>query len=143
MAPIPLASRPAPFRAGGQLPRRSRGALRHIVLASALLLLGSLLSACGGGDSRTVLTFFQFKPEAQSYFVDLARQFEAANPDIRVVVTTPADPETALRTRLVKDDVPDVMTLNGNGTFGEFATAKIFKAFSADPVLQKVNPAPR
>ena len=27
-----------------------------------------------------------------------------------------ADPETAMRTLLVKDDVPDVMTLNGNGT---------------------------
>jgi raffinose/stachyose/melibiose transport system substrate-binding protein len=138
---VPIsASRPALPRAGGQLPRRSRGAPRHIVLAAALLLLGSLLSACGGGDSRTVLTFFQFKPEAQSYFVDLARQFEAANPDIRVVVTTPADPETALRTRLVKNDVPDVMSLNANGTFGEFASASIFRDFSDDPVLSGVEP---
>ena len=58
-----------------------------------------------------------------------------------MVVDTPADPETALRTRLVKNDVPDVLTVNGNGTFGEFATAKIFKDFSTDPVLKAVNPA--
>ena len=87
------------------------------------------------------ITFFQFKGEAKSYFQDLAKEFEAANPGIRVVVDSPADPETALRTRLVKNDVPDVMTLNGNGTFGEFATAKIFKDFSTDPVLKAVNPA--
>jgi raffinose/stachyose/melibiose transport system substrate-binding protein len=105
------------------------------------VLVASLLAGCSGGDGRTVITFFQFKPEAQQYFQDLARQFEQANPGIRVVVDNPADPETALRTRLVKNDVPDVMTLNANGTFGEFASAKIFRDFSSDPVLDHVNPA--
>jgi raffinose/stachyose/melibiose transport system substrate-binding protein len=33
------------------------------------------------------------------------------------------------------------MTLNANGTFGEFATAKIFRDFSDEPVLDDVNPA--
>jgi raffinose/stachyose/melibiose transport system substrate-binding protein len=105
------------------------------------VLVASLLAGCSGGDGRTVITFFQFKPEAQQYFQDLARQFEQANPGIRVVVDNPADPETALRTRLVKNDVPDVMTLNANGTFGEFASAKIFRDFSSDRVLDHVNPA--
>ena len=103
--------------------------------------MASTLAGCSGGDGRTVITFFQFKPEAQAYFQDLAHQFEEANPGIRVVVDNPADPETALRTRLVKNDVPDVMTLNANGTFGEFASAKIFRDFSKDPVLEPVNPA--
>lgn len=111
------------------------------LVAAVLVLATAVLSGCSGDSGKTTITFFQFKGEAQSYFQDLAQQFEAANPDVRVIVDNPADPETALRTRLVKDAVPDVMTLNGNGTFGEFATAKIFKDFSADPVLQKVNPA--
>ncbi len=106
------------------------------------MLVAPLLSACSGGASgRTVITFFQFKPEAQAYFQDLAQQFEEANPNVRVVVDNPADPETALRTRLVKNDVPDVMTLNANGTFGEFASAKIFRDFQDDPSLDDVNPA--
>ncbi|AGZ41152.1 ABC transporter substrate-binding protein [Actinoplanes friuliensis] len=104
------------------------------------LLAGSALAGCSS-DNRTTITFFQFKAEAQQYFQQLAAQFERANPDIRVVVDNPADPETALRTRLVKNDVPDVMTLNGNGTFGEFASAKIFRDFRDDPVLADVNPA--
>lgn len=105
-----------------------------------VLLAGAVLAGCSG-DSRTTITFFQFKPEAQQYFQELAAQFERANPDIQVVVDNPADPETALRTRLVKDDVPDVMTLNANGTFGEFASARIFRDFRNDPVLADVNPA--
>jgi raffinose/stachyose/melibiose transport system substrate-binding protein len=135
-----LVSRPELLRARGRAPRPGRAAVSRSVLAGVLLMVTSLMSACSGGDSRTVLTFFQFKPEARSYFVDLAQQFEAANPDIRVVVTTPADPETALRTQLVKNDVPDVMTLNANGTFGEFASARIFRDFRDDPVLADVNP---
>ncbi|MCO8273736.1 extracellular solute-binding protein [Actinoplanes sp. TRM 88003] len=114
---------------------------RPALLPVIALLAGVVLTGCSSGDDRTTITFFQFKPEAQQYFQDLAAQFEQANPGIRVVVDNPADPETALRTRLVKDDVPDVMTLNANGTFGEFASAKIFRDFRNDQVLGNVNPA--
>ena len=110
-------------------PRRRRSSPRRSLLRR------------GDGGRVTITVFFQFKGEAQDYFKTLAPQFEKENPDIHVVVDNPADPETALRTRLVKNDVPDVMTLNANGTFGEFATAKIFRDFSDDPVLDDVNPA--
>lgn len=121
--------------------KRPPSRLRAFAALIASILLGASLTACSGGDGRTTITFFQFKPEAQAYFKDLVRQFEQANPNIHVVVDNPADPETALRTRLVKNSVPDVMTLNANGTFGEFATAKIFRDFRNDPVLNNVNPA--
>ncbi|MBT0768248.1 extracellular solute-binding protein [Kineosporia sp. J2-2] len=119
------------------LPRRNPPR-RVITLLAVALLLAAGLSACAG-DGRTTITFFQFKGEAQEYFRTLAARFEAQNPDVRVVVDNPADPETALRTRLVKNDVPDVMTLNGNGTFGEFASARIFRDLTGDPVLEGVN----
>ncbi|WP_178380142.1 ABC transporter substrate-binding protein [Cryptosporangium aurantiacum] len=115
--------------------------LRSGPFVLALLLAAATLTACSGGDSRKTITFFQFKPEAQAYFQDLAQQFEAANPDVRVVVDNPAEPETALRTRLVKNDVPDVMSLNANGAFGEWATAKIFRDFRDESILDDVNPA--
>jgi raffinose/stachyose/melibiose transport system substrate-binding protein len=112
-----------------------------MALVAVAALAGAALTGCSGGDDRTTITFFQFKPEAQQYFQQLAAQFERANPGIRVVVDNPADPETALRTRLVKNSVPDVMTLNANGTFGEWASARIFRDFRSDRVLSDVNPA--
>ncbi len=121
------------------LPQRDRPRrISLAALAGVAGLLAGVLAGCAG-DERTTITFFQFKPEAQAYFQDLAAQFEAQNPDVRVVVDNPAEPETALRTRLVKNDVPDVMTLNGNGTFGEFASARIFRDFRDAPVLDDVN----
>ncbi|AEE46841.1 ABC transporter substrate-binding protein [Cellulomonas fimi] len=117
--------------------RRARRRTVAALAAAALLLP---LAACARGDDRTEITFFQFKPEAVEYFEDLAAQFEEQNPDVRVVVQNVPDPETALRTRLVKDDVPDVLTLNGNGSFGEFASAGIFTDFADDPLLDDINP---
>lgn len=117
--------------------RRLRGAIGATTLAA----LAVAATGCSSGDRRTTLVFFQFKPEAVEYFQDAAAAFEEANPDVRVVVDTVPDPEIALRTRLVKGDVPDVMTLNGNGTFGEFASAGLFKDFASEPVLDDVNPA--
>ncbi|MGW6132274.1 ABC transporter substrate-binding protein [Cellulomonas sp. NPDC055163] len=103
-------------------------------------LAASALAACAGGTGeRTTITFFQFKPEAVDYFEQRAAEFEAENPDIRVVVDNVPEPETALRARLVKDDVPDVLTLNGNGTFGELASAGIFEDYAGDPVLDDLN----
>ena len=52
-----------------------------------------------------------------------------------------ADSETAIRTLLVKDRTPDVITLNANGNFGRLAEAGVFHDFSEDPVLQTVSPA--
>ena len=119
------------------MPRRTVRAFACLAVAALLLPL----AACSGaGDNRTKITFFQFKSEAIDYFEGLAAQFEKENPDIDVVVQNVPDPETALRTRLVKNDVPDVMTLNGNGTFGELASADIFADYEGDPILDQINP---
>lgn len=108
------------------------------LLVAGLVAAG--LTSCAGGDGgRTELTFFQFKPEAVDYFEQRAAEFEAENPDIDIIVDNVPDPETALRTRLVKDDVPDVLTLNGNATFGELASAGIFEDFAGDPLLENLN----
>ncbi len=117
-------------------PPRTRIVARLAVVG----LVATTLTACSGGSGgRTELTFFQFKPEAVDYFEQRAAQFEAENPDIDIIVDNVASPETALRTRLVKNDVPDVLTLNGNGTFGELASAGIFENFAGDPLLDNQN----
>ena len=52
-----------------------------------------------------------------------------------------ADADTIIRTLLVKDKAPDVITLNANGGFGRLAQAGVFYDFSDEPVLDTINPA--
>ncbi|MGV9890166.1 ABC transporter substrate-binding protein [Streptomyces sp. NPDC003395] len=116
---------------------RGRGVL-------AVCLATVLLSACGSspstGGHTVTLDFFQFKPEAVGTFDRLIAGFEAEHPGIRVAQHHVPSPETAIRTRLVKDDVPDVISLNGNSTFGELASAGVFYDFSRSRAAERVLP---
>jgi raffinose/stachyose/melibiose transport system substrate-binding protein len=108
-------------------------------------VLGTLLAtACGTGGGRegvVTLEFFQFKPEAIALFDAVVADFNAEHDDIHVVQNAVPDSETAIRVRLVREDYPDVMTLNGNFTFGEIASAGVLYDFSGEPILQEINPA--
>ncbi|MDN3445090.1 ABC transporter substrate-binding protein [Microbacterium sp. APC 3901] len=97
--------------------------------------------ASSPNDGITTLSFFQFKGEALEDFNAIIADFEAENPDIRVVQNQVADSETLIRTLLVKDKAPDVITLNANGGFGDLSEAGVFYDFSDEPVLQTINPA--
>lgn len=111
---------------------------------AAVTLLAAMvgLSACSsGGDDRVELEFFQFKPEAVGAFNDIIDAFEAENPDIRVVQNHVPDADTALRTLLVKNKTPDVITLNGSGNFGQLARACVFADLSdLTTVTETINP---
>jgi len=121
---------------------RHRKSIRALaVLATAGLAIG--LAGCAGnaGDGVTTLNFFQFKGEALEDFNKMIADFEAENPDIRIVQNQVADADTLIRTLLVKDRIPDIVTLNANGNFGRLAEAGVFHDFSDEPVLETINPA--
>lgn len=108
----------------------------------ALLVAAALFATSCGQDPGAAVTldFFQFKPEAVKTFDRIIEEFEREHPGVRVVQRHVPNAETALRTRLVRQDVPDVLTLNGAGVFGELAAAGVFHDFSRDRVAQVVNP---
>lgn len=109
---------------------------------TALFLAGALLmTACAQPqDSRVRLEFFQFKPEAVETFDKIIKDFEAAHPRIDVVQNHSPSAESAIRARLVKNDIPDVIALNGNSVFGELASAGVFYDFARSPVAANVSP---
>lgn len=119
---------------------------RTLVRAGAVVATLGAVMTLGGcvatpDDGVTTLSFFQFKGEALEDFNRIIADFEAENPDIRVVQNQVADSETLIRTLLVKDKAPDVITLNANGGFGDLAEAGVFYDFSNEPVLRTINPA--
>lgn len=119
-----------------------KGPGRAAVSAAVVLALALSLSGCGpADDGRVKLDFFQFKREAVGQFEKIVADFEAANPDIDVVINNVPEPDTAIRTLLVKDKTPDVLTLNGNGNFGDLSKACIFADLSELPAAKRVIPS--
>ena len=119
-------------------PGPARRGLRCAAGGAALALV---LTGCIASDDVVTLDFFQFKPEAVANFGAIIDEFEAANPGIRVVQNHVPDADTAIRTLLVKDKTPDVLTLNANGRYGELAEACVFADLSDLPVVGQVRPA--
>lgn len=119
------------------------GPIRRTAAMFAVVGFAAALGGCAGnaGSGVTTLNFFQFKGEALEDFDQMISDFEAENPDIRIVQNQVADADTLIRTLLVKDRVPDIITLNANGNFGRLAQAGVFRDFSEEPVLETINPA--
>lgn len=116
---------------------------KTLCLAMALLLPGSLLTACGDGESeagKVRIEFFQNKPEAKASFDKLIAKFNAENPGIEVTQVNPPDAETVLLTRVVKNDEPDIVGMGATDTFSVLSQSGIFEDLTNQPLLERVNP---
>ena len=74
-----------------------------------------ILTACGRQEdgAKTTIEFFLGKRECTSTFESLIQKFESENPDIRVNLSAPSDPISILKTRLIKNDEPDLAAVLG------------------------------
>lgn len=123
----------------------SVGKFRRIVYrtltAVCAVALTAGLAGCGNSTAGTVtLDFFQFKAEAADWFTAKAKKFEKTHPNIKVNVNNSSDATTDLRTRLVKNREPDVITINGDINFGMLAEAGVFHDFTDDDIVDELNP---
>ena len=121
--------------------RRRHRLLRCAAAAVCAAAVGLGLGACGSSTAGTVtLDFFQFKAEAADQFKSMVKEFEKENPTIKVTINNSANAQTDLRTRFVKNRVPDVITFNGDISFGMFAASGVFHDFTDDPIVDELNP---
>ena len=124
--------------------------IRHKTIARALTrtatavcaaVMGLGVAGCGTANAGTVtLDFFQYKTEAADWFTAKAREFEKTHPNIKINVNNSSDATTDLRTRLVKNREPDVITINGDINYGMLAEAGVFHDFTDDEIVDELNP---
>ncbi|WP_026674564.1 ABC transporter substrate-binding protein [Alkalihalobacterium bogoriense] len=113
------------------------------ILTSVLAI--SLLTACGNkngaNEGEVNLEFFQFKQEAVGTFNTLIEKFEHENPGIKITQNNVPESDTVLLSRLTQNDVPEIMSINGNVTYGELARAGALRDFSEDANVNRVIPS--
>jgi raffinose/stachyose/melibiose transport system substrate-binding protein len=119
---------------------------KTIALVAASVLSVSMLSACGNsesasGDGTVKIEFFHHKREGMETINKLIEKFEEENPDIDVEQASPPEPSTVLRTRLSKNDVPDIIGVGGDMTYSDLSHAGLLTDLSNDPLIEKVQPA--
>lgn len=103
----------------------------------------TLLSGCGtssADNGKVQLEVFSTKPENKNILQSMISDFNKQNPNINVTLSSPADPATVLKTRLTKNDVPDVMGLGGDAVnYGQLADAKMLSDLTNESFTKQID----
>ena len=96
-------------------------------VTAAICLLGTaltvgLLSGCGAEENngKTRIEIVQYKPEAVKAFEILEEKFNATHDDIELVIDSPNDAMTILKTRFIREDYPDIIGIGGDVNYSNF-----------------------
>lgn len=100
----------------------------------------SLIVSIAGSASAQSIEFFQTKSEAVGMMNVLIADFEAEYPDIHVTQVQTPEPDTVLRSRIVRGNMPDLIALGGDRTFADMAKAGVLMELSDTPLLDSIQP---
>lgn len=117
-------------------------------LVSILLvcsMAASLLIGCGGssddegsGDGAT-LELFSTKAENVEVMQSLADKFNETHEGYTIKVVAPADAGTVLKTRMAKNDMPDIIAMGGNMEYTEVQSAGMLVDLSGEEFVANLQ----
>jgi raffinose/stachyose/melibiose transport system substrate-binding protein len=109
-----------------------------------LALGSSLLVGCSSSskdDGKVKLEVFSSKVENKTLYQKMIADFQTKNPNIQIVLNAPPDAGTVLKTRLTKNDMPDILSMGGDNLYGELASNGILLDLSAESFMSNIQPA--
>jgi len=130
----------------GELIMKKLTKVMTLVSTAALALI---LVACGNSSSSSssdskggtqTVQFFSTKSENGTTYKELIKEFEKANPKIKIEYQSPQNQATVLKTDLAKGTFPDVVSIGGDAVFKSMQDAKVFKDLSNESYAKNVNP---
>lgn len=119
--------------------KTARSLLLLAALSSTLLLQG-----CASGESsdgKVHITMIQYKPEAVKAFEKIEERFNAAHDDIYLDIESPNEAMTVLKTRLIREDYPDIVGIGGDINYSNFLDAELFTDISDLDVVSDIKSA--
>jgi len=113
---------------------------KFVVLTLSVFLIVLVCSSIVSAE-KIKLEFFQSKEEVVDLFDELIEKFEKEHPDIDIEQNCVPSPGVVLKSRLVKNEMPDILAIGGDSAYGEIARAGVLVDFSNDPILEKIHEA--
>lgn len=117
-------------------------------IAVSAVLGATLLMGCGSktettedDNGKVKLELFSTKPENKAILQSLIDEFQQKNPDIEIKINAPADAGTVLKTRLAKNDMPDLLSMGGDSTYGQLVDSDVLLDLTNDSVTSNIQSA--
>ena len=82
---------------------------------SGIMASAAMMTGCGGSavKGRIEIELIQYKPEAVAIFEQLEEEFNRTHDKIHLTIESPNDAMTILKTRLIREDYPDIIGIGG------------------------------
>ena len=106
----------------GEQKMKKRNAICSLILAGVSLST-LLLQGCGSGktsDGKIEVELLQYKPEAVAAFEAMEERFNATHDNIHLTIESPNEAVTVLKTRLIREDYPDIIGIGGDINYSNF-----------------------
>lgn len=109
-----------------------------------VLLASTVLQGCGvkqENSGKVEIELLQYKPEATKFFDKIEEEFNSTHDDIHLTISSPNDAMTILKTRLIREDYPDIIGIGGDMNYSYFVDSDILADVSDYEGLKKIKPA--
>ena len=109
-----------------------------------VLLASTVLQGCGvkqENSGKVEIDLLQYKPEATKFFDKIEEEFNSTHDDIHLTISSPNDAMTILKTRLIREDYPDIIGIGGDMNYSYFVDSDILADVSDYEGLKKIKPA--
>lgn len=114
------------------------------LVLSGIMVSSAVMTGCGGAQSRDgkiEIELIQYKPEAVAIFEQLEEEFNRTHDNIHLIIESPNDAMTILKTRLIREDYPDIIGIGGEINYSYFVQSDILADVSDYPGLASIKPA--
>lgn len=116
-------------------------ALAVSLLTAGLIMMTAGCSSSDKENGKTVVRMLQYKPEAVDAFEEMEKRFNESHNDILLKIESPNEAMTVLKTRLIKEDYPDIVGIGGDINYSNFLDAELFMDISDFEVVSEIKPA--
>lgn len=112
------------------------------------ILSAGMLTGCGGssdgsassGSSKGVeLELFSTKAENKDILQTLVDKFNESHEGVTIKITAPADAGTVLKTRMAKNDMPDIVAMGGDTNYTEVQSAGMLVDLSDEEYISNIQ----
>lgn len=118
-----------------------------VLMVGALMADMLTVTGCGGssdGDSsakggKTELELFSSKAENKDVLQQLVDKFNESHEDVTIKITAPADAGTVLKTRMAKNDMPDIVMMGGDNNYTEVESAGMLVDLSDQDYISNIQ----
>lgn len=107
----------------------------------SVLMAAGMLTGCGNTEQAgvTEIHMVQYKMEAVTFFEQLQKEFNDTHTDVKLVIESPNEAMTILKTRFVREDYPDIIGIGGDVNYSNFVDSNILMDVSDYPGLQTIK----